>query len=67
MGGGSPLLPETRKQASALEAELKAAGHEARVFIAMRYWKPFSAETATNCEPIWSPPSTTTAFTAARR
>jgi len=46
MGGGSPLLPETRKQAEALEAELKAAGHEARVFIAMRYWKPFAAETA---------------------
>jgi (E)-4-hydroxy-3-methyl-but-2-enyl pyrophosphate reductase len=48
MGGGSPLLPETRAQAEALEAELARAlpGQESRVFIAMRYWKPFAAETA---------------------
>jgi ferrochelatase len=46
MGGRSPLLPETEAQAKALEAELKAQGHDARVFIAMRYWKPFAAETA---------------------
>jgi ferrochelatase len=46
MGGASPLLPETRAQADALEAKLRAAGDDARVFIAMRYWKPFAAETA---------------------
>ncbi|WP_296600196.1 ferrochelatase [Phenylobacterium sp.] len=46
MGGRSPLLPETQAQAQALEAELKARGHDARVFIAMRYWKPFADETA---------------------
>ncbi|AWM78570.1 ferrochelatase [Phenylobacterium parvum] len=48
MGGGSPLLPETRAQAEALEAELARTlpGQESRVFIAMRYWKPFAAETA---------------------
>lgn len=48
MGGGSPLLPETRAQATALEAALKTAAPEleARCFIAMRYWKPFAAETA---------------------
>lgn len=46
MGGRSPLLPETEAQARALEAELIAQGHDARVFIAMRYWKPFAAETA---------------------
>jgi len=46
MGGASPLLPETQAQAQALEAELKARGHAARVFIAMRYWKPFAAEAA---------------------
>ncbi len=48
MGGASPLLPETRAQAAALEAELKAKdpGVEARCFIAMRYWKPFAKETA---------------------
>ena len=48
MGGGSPILPETRRQAEALEAELARLrpGDETRVFIAMRYWKPFAAETA---------------------
>jgi ferrochelatase len=48
MGGGSPLLPETRKQATALEAALGArlAGDEVRCFIAMRYWHPLTDETA---------------------
>lgn len=46
MGGASPLLPETRAQAVALEAKLRAGGRDARVFVAMRYWKPFAAETA---------------------
>jgi len=52
MGGGSPLLPETRAQARALEAALAAAGPgvEARVFISMRYWSPFAAETAREVE-----------------
>jgi ferrochelatase len=48
MGGASPLLPETRKQADALEAALAAAlpGDAVRCFIAMRYWHPMTAETA---------------------
>ncbi len=46
MGGRSPLLPETEAQAKALEAELRVQGHDARVFISMRYWKPRAAETA---------------------
>ena len=48
MGGASPLLPETRAQASALEAELRARdpGVEARCFIAMRYWTPFAKQAA---------------------
>ena len=48
MGGASPLLAETEAQARALEAALKreAPEVEARVFVAMRYWKPFAAETA---------------------
>ena len=47
MGGGSPILPETTKQAQALEALLNKDSHvEAKVFMAMRYWKPFIAETA---------------------
>ncbi|WP_282452571.1 ferrochelatase [Brevundimonas pishanensis] len=48
MGGGSPLLPETRKQAEALEVQLNASlpQDETRVFIAMRYWHPFTEEAA---------------------
>ena len=48
MGGGSPLLPETEKQARALEADLAARfpDAETRCFIAMRYWKPLTKETA---------------------
>ena len=48
MGGGSPLLPNTQAQAQALEAVLnKSAKPNDRfgVFIAMRYWHPFAAET----------------------
>ena len=44
MGGGSPLLPETKKQAAALDAELAKRGHTAKSFIAMRYWKPYAAD-----------------------
>ena len=56
MGGGSPLLPETRRQAEALEAELNRSepGRESRVFIAMRYWKPFAPETA-QAVAAWGP------------
>lgn len=48
MGGGSPLLPGTRNQAQALEAELNArlSGDEVKTFIAMRYWHPLTEETA---------------------
>ena len=48
MGGGSPLLPETEKQARALESALATAmpGVEAKCFIAMRYWHPLTGETA---------------------
>jgi protoporphyrin/coproporphyrin ferrochelatase len=43
MDNASPLLPNTQVQAEALAARL---GDEYRVFIAMRYWHPFSAEAA---------------------
>jgi len=48
MGGRSPLLPETQAQAAALQAELarRRPDAEARVFVAMRYWKPLASETA---------------------
>lgn len=54
LGGASPLLPETRRQAEALEQALTAGGAEARVFIAMRYWRPFSDETAAEVA-AWGP------------
>jgi ferrochelatase len=43
LGGGSPLLANTEAQAMALQAKL---GSGYRVFIAMRCWHPFAAETA---------------------
>src|SRR4051794_11412957 len=42
LGGKSPLLELTQLQARALEAVVPGA----RCFIAMRYWHPFSLETA---------------------
>lgn len=44
LGGRSPLLDLTQAQARALEAALPDI--EARCFIAMRYWHPFSDEAA---------------------
>lgn len=44
IGGKSPILEETKKQAEALEDTLKASGMEARVFICMRYWHPMTEE-----------------------
>ena len=48
MGGASPLLPETEAQAGALQAMLatQAPSCTVKTFIAMRYWRPFSGETA---------------------
>lgn len=46
IGGCSPLLQETLAQSAALEKMLGERGVEARVFIAMRAWKPMSEETA---------------------
>ena len=45
LGGGSPLLPNTERQARALEAALAELG-EVRCFVAMRYWHPMSDECA---------------------
>ena len=56
MGGGSPLLPETRKQADALQTALagRAPDDEIRCFIAMRYWKPLTDVTAAEVA-AWAP------------
>jgi protoporphyrin/coproporphyrin ferrochelatase len=44
LGGSSPLLELTEAQATALQAALPEI--DAQCFIAMRYWHPFSVETA---------------------
>lgn len=54
IGGRSPILEETQAQASALEQALARRRHDARVFVAMRCWKPFSAETA-RAVKAWEP------------
>jgi ferrochelatase len=54
LGGRSPILEETQAQATALEQVLAARGHEARAFIAMRCWKPFTDEAARDVA-TWKP------------
>jgi len=44
IGGGSPIRRHTERQAQALAAELASHGFDARCFVAMRYWHPFTAE-----------------------
>jgi ferrochelatase len=45
IGGKSPIVPETERQAEALERVLEDLG-EVKCFIAMRYWHPFAGEAA---------------------
>jgi len=49
IGGRSPILPNTVKQAVALEAALRA-DLDARVVVAMRYWHPFTEEAIAQLE-----------------
>ncbi len=44
IGGGSPLRRITDEQAKALQAELQSRGIEAKVYVGMRYWHPFTNE-----------------------
>jgi ferrochelatase len=53
MGGGSPLLPLTEKQAAALEGNL-GLDWDVKCFIAMRYWHPFS-DAAARAVKAWAP------------
>ncbi len=48
MGGGSPIVAETTKQARALDAALaqRASSGAVKTFIAMRYWAPRAADVA---------------------
>ena len=79
MGGGSPLLPETRAQAAALSAVLKQARPDDRigVFIAMRYWNPLTEQAAAEVQafapdrvvllPLYPQFSTTTTQSSLKR
>ncbi|KAL0911086.1 hypothetical protein M5K25_019198 [Dendrobium thyrsiflorum] len=44
IGGGSPLRKITDEQAQALKTALEDKGLHANVFVAMRYWHPFTEE-----------------------
>jgi len=44
IGGGSPLRRITEEQAAALREELARRGVEAKVYVGMRYWRPFTEE-----------------------
>ena len=57
IGGGSPIRRFTEQQARALESKLQGSGLDARCFVAMRYWHPFTAEAieqvkAAGCDEI---------------
>ena len=49
IGGRSPILEFTRRQAEALEVELRR-DLDARVVVAMRYWHPFTHEAVAELE-----------------
>jgi len=44
IGGGSPLRHITQAQAQALQEQLQSQGKDAKVYIGMRYWHPFTEE-----------------------
>jgi len=57
IGGGSPIRRFTEQQARALESELTGQDLDARCFVAMRYWHPFTREAiaqlqASNCDEV---------------
>ena len=47
IGGRSPILERTRAQADALQNVLNEQGKNFKVFVGMRHWHPFLAETLT--------------------
>jgi len=74
MGGGSPIVPETTKQAAALESALAGRAEAFKVFLGMRYWRPFAADAAAKARewgadeaillPLYPQFSSTTTFSA---
>ncbi|MGD9968449.1 MAG: ferrochelatase [Hyphomonadaceae bacterium] len=78
MGGGSPILPETQKQADALEAAIskRVSNVTFKCFPAMRHWRPLVKDAAKAAEawgatdalllPLYPQFSTTTTASALR-
>ena len=54
IGGSSPLLPGTRAQADALAKALEPYADQVKIGISMRYWHPFSTQTAAEIA-AWKP------------
>ncbi len=44
IGGGSPLRRITEAQGEALKVQLQALGQEAKIYVGMRYWHPYTEE-----------------------
>jgi ferrochelatase len=44
IGGGSPLRRITEAQGEALQEQLNYLGHEAKIYVGMRYWHPYTEE-----------------------
>jgi protoporphyrin/coproporphyrin ferrochelatase len=57
IGGGSPIRRFTEQQARCLQLKLADCGLDARCFVAMRYWHPFTSEAiqqlrAADCQEV---------------
>jgi len=44
IGGGSPLRSITEAQGEALKTKLSSLGQDAKIYVGMRYWHPFTEE-----------------------
>lgn len=54
IGGGSPILPETQKQAAALQQKLQSEGYtNLRCFTVMRYWHPRAEQVVEQVKQFW--------------
>jgi ferrochelatase len=50
IGGSSPILAVTKRQAEILEEELNKQKDNFKVFVSMRYWHPFASEVIKDLE-----------------
>lgn len=50
IGGGSPLRKITEEQGLALQAKLSEQGYNAKIYVGMRYWHPFTEEAISKIE-----------------